>query len=174
MHFGLETPPSQTMVCAGQTRTCNAQPAWSNHRSAEMNAPRLCPRRRGAKPRGREGAARRLRRLLREQLHVNSQNGGSNDWLPHQKAPRESGRLVRGADWLAWRGRISAATSPSNTTSARLFPDSGTGKGAIVAARQTLTQPFSAALSSATSQRSASMCRRARASPRLRASSTTS
>jgi hypothetical protein len=97
-------------------------------------------RRRGAKPRGREGAARRLRRLLREQLHVNSQNGGSNDRLPHKKAPRESGRIVRGADWRAWAGANQRATIPSNTTSARLFPDSGTGKGAIIAARQTLTR----------------------------------
>jgi hypothetical protein len=99
-----------------------------NHRSAEMTAPRLCRRRRGAKPRGREGAARGLRRLLREQLHVNSQKR----LAAPQKKPRASrGGSGAGQIDALGRGANQRATRPSNKISAILFPDSGTGKAQL-------------------------------------------
>ena len=57
-----------------------------------------------------------------------------------QKSPARAGE-ASGAGQIGALGRGGRrATRPSNTTSAILFPDSGTGKGAVLAARRTLTR----------------------------------
>ena len=57
-----------------------------------------------------------------------------------QKSPARAGE-ASGAGQIGALGRGGRrATRPSNTTSAILFPDSGTGKGAILAAWRTSTR----------------------------------